>query len=224
MSKTTFVNGNPSIGVEGTIVTASFLNAVNNHRHMGSATDGDGAIDYAADTGAANAYAIALSPVLANHVIGMPIVFKAANANSGASTLAVNSLPGVAIKKFVNAALDAGDISAGQLVIVVYDGTYYQLINNGQSGYSKTASGYQKFASGIIIQWGEALATAADCTVTWPIEFPNECLQAFATDRTTESPFVCITAQYVLGSSAKTTCVFHAAENPRLFGYFAIGY
>ena len=35
MPKTNFVNGDPSQGIMGTVVTAEFLNALNNHRHTG---------------------------------------------------------------------------------------------------------------------------------------------------------------------------------------------
>jgi microcystin-dependent protein len=59
----------------------------------------------------------------------MPISFKAANANTGAATLNVDGLGAVAIKKNVNKDLSAGDIAAGQIIIVVYDGTYFQMIS-----------------------------------------------------------------------------------------------
>jgi hypothetical protein len=108
-------------------MTAEFFNALNNHRHMGSAVDGDGAIDSAPDTGAANAYAIALTPALAAHVPGMPISFLAVHANTAASTLAINGLAPVAIRKYGAAVLQANDIQAGQMVSVVHDGTYYQM-------------------------------------------------------------------------------------------------
>lgn len=128
MAKTVFENGNPALGVPGTVVTAEFLNATNNHRHTGKTEDGAGAIDYAADTGAANAYAIALTPALTEHITGMPICFKATNANTGASTLNVNGLGAVSIKRLDGSALQAGDIPAGAVICVVYDGTNYQLL------------------------------------------------------------------------------------------------
>jgi hypothetical protein len=129
MGKTTFSDGNKSLGIKGTIVTADFLNAVNNHRHTGRDLDGDGAIDYAADTGEANAYVIALSPSLDALITGMPVFFKAANTNTGSSTLKIDDLDAVAIKKNVSSALGAGDITAGQIVMVIYDGTYFQLFS-----------------------------------------------------------------------------------------------
>jgi len=129
MAKTVFENGNPSQATQGTVVTAEFLNATNNHRHTGQDIDGAGALDYAADSGSANAYIIALSPVLTAQITGMPVCFKAAYTNTGISTLKINDLTALTIKKNGSSDLAAGDILAGQLVCVAYDGTYFQLIS-----------------------------------------------------------------------------------------------
>jgi hypothetical protein len=130
MGKTIFIDGNPAEGIEGSIVLAEFLNAINNHRHTGQDVDGAGAIDYANDAGEANAYEISLVPAITSNIPGMPIFFKAANANTGASTLDVNGIGAVAIKKYVGSALTEGDIAAGQIVEVVYDGTNFQIVNS----------------------------------------------------------------------------------------------
>jgi len=129
MAKTLFVNGNPAQGILGTVVTAEFLNAVNKHHHTGKDVDGEGALPYAADTGAADAYAIALDPVLSEYITGMPIFFKAENTNTGASTLDINGLGVKTIKKNGASDLAAGDIEAGQITIIAYDGTNFQLLN-----------------------------------------------------------------------------------------------
>ena len=59
----------------------------------------------------------------------MPILFKAANTNTGVSTLKINNLTATTIKKNGSSDLAAGDILAGQIISVSYDGTYYQLIS-----------------------------------------------------------------------------------------------
>jgi len=123
MPKTIFDDTPP----QGTIVTAAFLNAVNNHRHSGADADGAGVLDYAVDTGSGNTYVITLSPALTAHVAGMPIVFKATHANTGAATLNVNGLGAKSLKKYGANNLEAGDIVSGQIVTVIYDGTYYQV-------------------------------------------------------------------------------------------------
>lgn len=83
---------------------------------------------YAHDTGSANAYAVALTPapVLAD---GLSLFFKAAHANTGASTLALNGGSAKAITKNGGTALSGSEIAANQIVQVVYDGTEFQLIS-----------------------------------------------------------------------------------------------
>lgn len=160
MPKTNFVNGDPSQGTTGTVVTAEFLNAVNNHRHRGLNEDGDGAIDYAPDTGVANAYVIALSPALTAHVVGMPIHFMAANANTGASTLNVNGLGVKDISKNFDQPLAAGDIKAGQIITVVWDGVDYQVISQGENFREQSFSNLIK--NGSFESWSEGTNTAPD--------------------------------------------------------------
>ena len=84
------------------------------------------AYNYAADAGTANAYTVTLAPI-PTLVAGSPVVFKAANANTGASTLAVNGGAAVTILKHGTQALTGGEISAGQIVRVAYDGTNFQM-------------------------------------------------------------------------------------------------
>ena len=135
MSKTAFIDGNKSLGIPGTQVTAAFLNALQSHRHDGLDQDGSAPKLYAAATGSANALAVAFSPALAAHCAGMPVNVLVSANNTGACTIAVNGLDPVAITKRGADPLVAGDIKAGQMICRVYDGTRYQLIgiNQGQS-------------------------------------------------------------------------------------------
>lgn len=85
---------------------------------------------YAADAGSNDTYVITLNPVPDAYTTGMFILFKANTANTGACTLNVNGLGATSIKKGGGAATDPsnGDIAAGQIMAVVYDGTNFQLI------------------------------------------------------------------------------------------------
>src|ERR1051326_5902443 len=83
---------------------------------------------YLVDTGTANAYAIALRPAITAYTTGLTLRFQAINANTGASTLAVNGLAAKTIKKGVIVDLEAGDILANQIITVIYDGTNFQLL------------------------------------------------------------------------------------------------
>lgn len=63
---------------------------------------------------------------------------------------------------------------------LIYDGTYWWCVG-GSSGVSLAASGYQKFPSGLIMQWGTVdFSSSATQTWTYPIAFPNRCLATFS--------------------------------------------
>jgi len=90
----------------------------------------DNQTNYREDIGAADAYQVDFSGSgQANEIsvyqAGQQIVFKAAHANTGASTLQVvgpsGSLSAKALTKFGNSALTAGDIQADQIVMAVYN-------------------------------------------------------------------------------------------------------
>ncbi|MFA7399233.1 MAG: hypothetical protein WCZ98_02015 [Sideroxydans sp.] len=75
--------------------------------------------NYALDTGAANAYVVALDPAIVAYADGMTVRVKAVNANTGASTLNA----GGGAKSLVSdtgAALAAGDIPAASIFTATY--------------------------------------------------------------------------------------------------------
>lgn len=86
-------------------------------------------MDYAADAGSTDAYAVTLAPAPTAYFTGMVVKFKANTLNTGAATLNVNSLGAKDIKKNYNTALATGDILANQLVSVIYDGTNFQMLS-----------------------------------------------------------------------------------------------
>jgi hypothetical protein len=92
--------------------------------------------NYYTDTGAANAYAITVSsPQTVSLAAGLPIQFKATNANTGASTLQINALAAKNILNPNGTALSNAQISAGAVVTVIYDGTQFMLLG-AQPTYS----------------------------------------------------------------------------------------
>lgn len=86
--------------------------------------------DYKADTGAANAYVITPVPAITAYTVGQIFSFKATNANTTVSTINVNGLGAKTIKKLDGVTdLASGDIAAGEIVMVEYDGTNFQMQN-----------------------------------------------------------------------------------------------
>ena len=59
---------------------------------------------------------------------GQIVIFQATAANTGATTLAINSFGAKALKSNANAVLSSGDIASGTLYIAVYDGSAFRLM------------------------------------------------------------------------------------------------
>lgn len=109
-----------------------------------------GGLNFYTDTGLANAYVITTSPLTSSIPVGSVFNFQAAHANTGASTLNVDGMGAIPIKKnggtgaSVGANLAAGDIASGQIVTAMYDGTNFQLqstLGNASSGGSGSPGG-----------------------------------------------------------------------------------
>jgi hypothetical protein len=123
--------------------------------------------DYVADTGAADAYAIAPSPVISAYTTGQIFTFKAANTNTTTSTLNVNTLGTKTIKKTSGNNLAAGDILAGQIVMVEYDGTNFQLISSiAPEGATKSGVQNQSYTYGVDSVGTDAYAVTLSPTPT----------------------------------------------------------
>lgn len=75
--------------------------------------------NYALDTGAANAYVVALSPAITAYANGMTVRVKAVNKNTGASTLNAGA-GAVALLNDVGSALVDGDVPAGGIFTATY--------------------------------------------------------------------------------------------------------
>ena len=120
-----------------------------------------------ADTGAANAYVVAIEPTPATlaSIQGLPIRWTPANANTGASTLTVGSLTATAIRKQGGTALASGDIVAGQPVVTVYDGTYHQLVG-GVVGSGAEGDGVSSLAESGQTGMTGAVTLSAGANVT----------------------------------------------------------
>lgn len=86
-------------------------------------------IAYSADTGSANTYVVTLAKVPPAYVEGMRVTFKAATANTGASTIDVNGLGTKSLRMFDGSALSAGVVTVGLFVVAVYDGTLFRIVS-----------------------------------------------------------------------------------------------
>lgn len=82
------------------------------------------AFNYGIDAGAVNAFVVSIAPTyLTSYFDGMSVRIRAANANTGATTVNVNGLGLKSILRPDGSALQAGDIAAGQVVEITYNST-----------------------------------------------------------------------------------------------------
>ncbi len=78
-------------------------------------------------TSSSGAYTCSLSPAISAYHAGTTYWFRADQANTSAATINFNSLGAASIKKQSSQNLAAGDIAAGQWVMLTYDGTNMQM-------------------------------------------------------------------------------------------------
>ena len=100
---------------------------------------------YLVDSGAANAYlasVVANAPVIRSLITGATYRFTPANDNTGASTVDVQGLGAKTIKRSDGSAVQAGDILAGILLEMDYNGTDFLLrtISVGGAGLFNQAN------------------------------------------------------------------------------------
>jgi hypothetical protein len=81
------------------------------------------------------------SPTVAAYAAGQMFYFVAAGDNTGAVTINIDSLGAKAVTRDGSVALAAGDIKSGEVVVVVYDGTRFQVVSQLNS------SGDARFAN-----------------------------------------------------------------------------
>ena len=106
-------------------------------------------------TGTANAQILLLNPEASSLQVGLWCSFVAGFTNTGPMTLQVNALTAKAVKKNKDQALGAGDIRAGGIYWVEYDGTAWQLVSppaNAPERYAEdigTANAYKVVVPGM---------------------------------------------------------------------------
>lgn len=147
----------------------------------------------AADTGgSANTYAVSGAQYPATLYTGLKVEIKAANTNTGASTLNFQSLGAQAINQPGGSALAAGMIQANGLARVEWDGTQWQLLGSqSQPFYAitgpETTAGVtvtnNTVAPGNLIRYGADPTGASDSTTavrawvklinSYPLYAPN---------------------------------------------------
>jgi hypothetical protein len=149
-----YVNGNPQIGVQGSIPPAAsiefpqreIVNLINSSKIIPADNDlfqlAEGtrsqAMNFADDTGAVNALVVALSPAITSYTRGLPLRVRVLHDNLVDVThtsMTLDAGAGAApIRKMDGSSPGNAEIRAGSIIEVVWDGTAWQLVNFGGAG------------------------------------------------------------------------------------------
>jgi hypothetical protein len=140
-----YVNGDPSIARQGSIlpaeaaefpqrelvnfITDSDLIPDNNDLQQLTKSSRSQFVNFCVDSGAVNSLSVALVPALQAYKQGLPLRVVVANTNTGPTTINVNSLGNRPVVRSNGAQLESGDIRAGQIALLVDDGTRFQVMN-----------------------------------------------------------------------------------------------
>jgi hypothetical protein len=96
---------------------------------------------YIATAAGTDTYTATLSPAITAYAATQKYFIQFTNANTGAATLNFNGLGAKAIVKNGTTALSSGDIAAGQIYQLHYDGTNLQIVGSIGGGGTTLASG-----------------------------------------------------------------------------------
>ncbi len=97
------------------------------------------ALQYGVDTGLINAYIVATPDPYQTLATGQKYAFKATTANTGSATIDINGFGAKAIFN-KNAPLTGGEMLAGQITELQYDGTQFQMISPASIYMSKVTT------------------------------------------------------------------------------------
>ncbi|MEW6121659.1 MAG: hypothetical protein AB1698_03540 [Pseudomonadota bacterium] len=168
-------------------------------------------LNWTTPAGSANALTVTLDPAPASlaALVGVPIRLKIATTNTSAATLSVNGLTATSIVRPSGVTLQAGDLVAGGIVTVVYDGTVFRTLFLPNFGVTGTpAGGWTRFPNGLILQTGAFSSSSGGAVgVTYPIAFPTAALSVVITDNS--SP-VTASQMSVFGPGSITVTGFQA--------------
>jgi len=139
-----YINGDPSIGRQGSIPPAAafehpmreIVNVITKNKIAPDAADlgqllkavRSQRVNYVQDTGSVNTLSVALDPPLDAYTVGLPLKVQIRETCTGGSTIDAGA-GRVPVKLMNGGSTGAGDLPAGGICELVYDGAAFQLVN-----------------------------------------------------------------------------------------------
>ncbi|MDT0160257.1 hypothetical protein [Bacillus sp. AG4(2022)] len=143
------------IGVMGDLGTANKNSLVESINEVRTTVQNDKAdykmhTGYAAVTGSANAYIATLSPALSAYAEGISLRVKINVTNTAASTINVNSRGAKSILKANGTNVNIGQLKAGSVYTIVYNGTAFILQGEGSDLSDADMATFRNSINGIL--------------------------------------------------------------------------
>jgi hypothetical protein len=163
-----------------------------------------------------NALTVDLVPAPAGYTPGLRVVLVPANVNTTAVTLDVNGLGPVAVRKHVDVPLDSADLRPGIPVILVHDGTLFQVTSQLPRSCPK---GSLPFTADACIDTSAQTSSWFQANVTCANRNGRLCTML-------EWTAACLTRPAMLGSVTAFEWVDSAANNAgdaKMIGYDSVG-
>jgi hypothetical protein len=123
-------------------------------------------VTYLEAGGTADALTVTLDPAVLAYVEGLGLRINIASTNTGAATVNVNGLGNKSIKRPDGTALQAGDLTAGNVVDLVYDGTNFKILGSGIVAAQAAAAVTSAAAAAVSAAAAAASATSAANSAT----------------------------------------------------------
>jgi hypothetical protein len=148
-------------------------------------------------------------------------LFPVSTANIQASAVTSAKIAAGAV---TSAAMAANSVATASIQNAAV--TFAKLLSTDWSS-SLAASGYQKLGSGLYIQWGVtgSIPTSTNTAITFPIAFPNACLQVITGIQANSAGVTTSTGHF--GSGAYSTTgftLYNRTSVAYVFNYLAVGY
>lgn len=105
---------------------------------------------YAAATGTGTTYAATLVPALSSYTEAVSVRIKVPTGNTGPATLNLNGLGAKAILKANGTPLKAGDLTAGGIYAMLYDGASFILPSEGGGLDDEEMTAFRDSMNGIL--------------------------------------------------------------------------
>ena len=94
-----------------------------------SSISSGGSSEYAVTTGTANSYLLAPAPAIVSYTTGVAFNININISNTGPSTINISNLGTIALVTNLGYPLAGGELLAGSVYRIIYDGTNFQILN-----------------------------------------------------------------------------------------------